>query len=80
MTRDEIETTVMSVFSIILKQDFDAGTAITRDDTACWDSLKHMEIFFSLEDELGIEFSDEELSALDSVSKIIDCAEAKHAT
>lgn len=79
MDRIQIEQTVLAVLSTILKRPFSDSTDITRQSTANWDSLKHIEIMFALEDELGTEFSEEELVSLDSVSKIVDAVSAKHA-
>lgn len=79
MDRIQIEQTVLAVLTAILKRPFSDSTDITRQSTANWDSLKHIEIMFALEDELGTEFSEEELVSLDSVSKIVDAVSAKHA-
>lgn len=79
MDRIQIEQTVLAVLTTILKRPFSDSTDITRQSTANWDSLKHIEIMFALEDELGTEFSEEELVSLDSVSKIVDAVSAKHA-
>lgn len=79
MDRIQIEQTVLAVLTTILKRPFSDSTDITRQGTANWDSLKHIEIMFALEDELGTEFSEEELVSLDSVSKIVDAVSAKHA-
>ena len=79
MDRIQIEQTVLAVLTTILKRPFSDSTDITRQSTANWDSLKHIEIMFALEEELGTEFSEEELVSLDSVSKIVDAVSAKHA-
>lgn len=79
MERVQIEQTVLTVLTAILKQPFRAGADITRQNTPSWDSLKHIEIMFALEDELGTEFSEDELATLDSVVKIVDALLNKHA-
>lgn len=79
MDRIQIEQTVLAVLTAILKRPFSDSTDITRQSTANWDSLKHIEIMFALEEELGTEFSEEELVSLDSMSKIVDAVSAKHA-
>ncbi|NND00943.1 MAG: acyl carrier protein [Gammaproteobacteria bacterium] len=80
MNSEQIESIVRSVLSIVLQTSFTAGSAVTRDNTPSWDSLKHMEIFFALEDELGVEFTEAELATLDSVAKIVESVEKKHAS
>jgi acyl carrier protein len=77
MQRADIEANVVAVLSAILRQPVDAGA--TRATVAQWDSLKHIEIVFALEEELGIQFSETELTELDSVLRIVDAALAHHA-
>lgn len=79
MNRNQVEQIVLIVLTTILKQPLEAGAEITRSNTPNWDSLKHIEIMFALEDKLCTEFSEEELSLLDSVTKIVDAALAKYA-
>ena len=79
MDRNQIEQTVLTVLATVLKSPIHDSADITRQNTASWDSLKHIEIMFALEDELGAEFSEEELVMLDSVTKIVDAILGKHA-
>ncbi|BCS55001.1 acyl carrier protein [Geobacter sp. SVR] len=79
MQRNQIEQAVLNVLEAFLKCQLKLGDEISRQNTADWDSLKHMEIMFALEEELGVEFSEEELAKLDSAVKIVDAVLAKHA-
>jgi acyl carrier protein len=79
MDRSRVEQTAVTVLKTLLKHPFDGSADMTRQNTASWDSLKHIEIMFALEDELGVEFSEEELAKLDSVNKIVDAVMVKHA-
>lgn len=72
MDRIQIEQTVLAVLVTMLKQKFDSSSDITRKHVANWDSLKHIEIMFALEDELGVVFSEEELADLDGFQKIVE--------
>jgi len=78
MDRHQIETVVLAVLASMLKREVDLNTS--RDNTPQWDSLKHIEIIFAVEDELHIEFSEEEMATLDSVANIVDLAITSHAT
>ena len=80
MNSIQIEKTVLAVLSIVLKQPYDFGDDVSRQNTPNWDSLKHIEILFALEDELGVEFSEDELASLDSVQRIVKVVEQKNAT
>ena len=78
MDRQALETVLLTVLTTVLKCEVNAETS--RKNTPQWDSLKHIEVIFALEDALGWEFSEEELADLDSVSNILDRALTHHAT
>lgn len=77
MDRHQIETVVLAVLASMLKREVDLNSS--RHNTPQWDSLKHIEIIFAVEDELDIEFSEEEMATLDSVAKIVALAITSHA-
>jgi len=72
-----VESVVLEIFSTVLKRKVDTGDS--RSTLSEWDSLKHIEIVFSIEDELNIQLNEEEISQLDSVKKIIEIASLKYA-
>ena len=80
MSPDPIETTVFKVLSVLLNKELSVGDEVNNRNTEGWDSLKHVEIMFALEEELNVEFSEEELGQLDSAAKIINAVRAKHAS
>jgi acyl carrier protein len=77
MDRQQIEARVLAVLVAVLK--CEAVPDSSRKNTPRWDSLKHIEIIFAIEDELGIQFSEEEMVTLDSVGKIVNLAMTRHA-
>lgn len=79
MTREEVGRLVFDVLSTVLKKKIDRDLDITRQNTEEWDSLKHMEIMFALEDSIGIEFTEDELVNLDSFEKIVEVILSRHA-
>jgi acyl carrier protein len=80
MQRSEITRTVVEVLGAVLKRALDASQDHQRGQIPGWDSLKHVEIIFAVEDALSVEFAEEELAGLDSVNRIVDAVVAKHAT
>lgn len=78
MNQQQIEATVIKAISLILKSEI--GATSTRSNTENWDSLKHIEIIFSIEDELGIQFSEQDLPLLDGVQSIVRKAMEKCGT
>jgi len=77
MDHCEIETIVLTVLAAALK--CEVAPDSSRRNIPKWDSLKHIEIIFAVEDELDIQFSEEELARLDSVASITDLALTRHA-
>jgi acyl carrier protein len=77
MDRPQVEAVVLAVLAAVLKCEVNLNSS--RHNTPHWDSLKHIEIIFAVEDELGLEFSEEEMSTLNSVAKIVNLALAPHA-
>ena len=72
MDRQEIEEKVLAVLTSIFKCEVNLDSS--RKNIQEWDSLKHIEIIFSIEDELGIQFSEDELAILDNITEIVDVA------
>ena len=78
MERGEAEDRVCSVLATIInlpRESLPAGAS--RDNVEAWDSLKHMYLMLALEEELGIEFSDTEVSDLGDVASLADAVVAK---
>ena len=44
----------------------------SRQGTPEWNSLKHMEIIFAIEEEFEIQYSEEEMIAIASIGDIVD--------
>lgn len=77
MDRQLIETLVLKVLAAVLKCPVNSESA--RDNTPQWDSLKQIEILFAVEDELGLQFSEQELAEMNSVNRIVEVALSRHA-
>jgi acyl carrier protein len=56
----------------------DISPDISRTNLPAWDSLKHMNLMLALEDEFGIEFSDKEISDLNSLHLLVDTLRTKY--
>ncbi len=58
----------------------DDGMFVTRDtarrDVADWDSVAHVKLVLSLEEEFGIRFSEDEVSSIQTVGQLLDAVEA----
>lgn len=77
---EPLEEKVVAILATILKRPLDAEAEIMRESTEGWDSLKHVELLFALEDEFGVEFDEQEQSEIDGVARIVSLLRAKHAS
>jgi acyl carrier protein len=79
MNRSEIQTTVAELLSITLGRPVAQNESISRDSEITWDSLKHVQLVLMLEEEFGIQFSEEEMPALSGSEAIVRAVEEKNA-
>lgn len=63
---DENKGTLFEIFTLVLKKDFGNQTVIERETTENWDSLKHLELVFAVEDAFDIHLSEEQIVKIKS--------------
>lgn len=76
----KLSSAVRDIFCAVLNDDFLDVDVIYRDETARWDSLKHVELIFALEDEFDVQFTEVELEKLSSEAEVVAKIEGTHAT
>jgi acyl carrier protein len=70
--------TFFSIFSTILNVDRGSLTPdSSRDSLEEWDSIKHMHVMLALEEQFNIEFSDDEIANLVSLSDLMQAMTRK---
>lgn len=72
MRHAETASRVREVFQDVLGRNISADEDIARANEPKWDSLKHIELMFALEEKFGIAFSEEDLENLASLSAIVN--------
>jgi acyl carrier protein len=77
MTRQEIEATVRGVLEEAFDRPIVPGEEVSQRTEAAWNSVKHIDIIFMLEEALGITFAEEEMTALVSLQGIVDRVSAR---
>jgi acyl carrier protein len=77
MGNEKTEKELLRILSFVLNKPVNEG--ISRQNEPAWDSLKHVEILFSVEDSFGITFLREELSSLNSAAAIVEAVD-RHAS
>jgi acyl carrier protein len=69
--------TVLDALRVVLKTEVNADISVHN--TPQWDSLRHIEVIFAVEDATGVQFDEAELSELNSVARLVAAIEAKRA-
>ena len=75
MQKSDLKSMVREILEIALKLDPTEVPDINRQAIASWDSLKHVEIIFLLEDKFHIQFDEDEMATMNSLSKITERVE-----
>ena len=70
MNREEVEIRALKILEIVLK--CSPRKITSRENTPAWDSLKHIEVIFAIEDEFAVRFTEEDLSKANSLESIVD--------
>ncbi len=73
--RDEIERDLVEICSAVLEHPVDATASRATD--AAWDSLRHMQVIFAVEEKYDNSFTEEEIFRLDSIGKLADHLEQR---
>lgn len=64
-----------SIVSALLGVEIDASRNLQRAEIAAWDSLKHVELVFALEDEYQVRIPEHLFAQLDSLDAIVAVVE-----
>jgi putative acyl carrier protein len=67
-----MEEQIVLILSQLLERKINVGEEVSANTEANWDSMKHIEIIMTLEEEFGISFAPEDIPQLKSLSKIIE--------
>lgn len=78
MEPDSVTSEVRKVVGLVLGRTVD-NDDVRRENEPKWDSLKHMEIIFAIEDALDVKFQEEELPGLNSIHAIVQAVRQQHA-
>lgn len=78
MENNEIKERIRKTLVLILKhENFEMVDGLTAADVDGWDSLTHMEIISSLEDDFNIKFKLRELNKLKDMKSLVDLIDSK---
>ena len=77
MNNLETKQRLAEVFALVFGRPIPAEA--TRKDVPEWDSLKHMQLVFEVEEQFGLQFSEEEIPRLDSMGRFSELIEQRNA-
>lgn len=67
-----IERTIIEIVAAVLRLDEqDVTPDLSRDRLDSWDSANHITLILSIEDELGVRFTEHEIPELNTVADLI---------
>ena len=73
-----MEEKVYSIVSKIMKEPNEKITDNTSPETLeNWDSLNHIKLILSIEEEMRVQFNDDEITSITSVGKLLDILKMK---
>jgi acyl carrier protein len=67
-----VEERIRGIMALVLKRPVGAGENVTRETEPRWDSLRHVELIFSIEDEFGVMFEEDELAELTNLHALVE--------
>ena len=62
----------VDILSVLLGIEIKENSDVSMQNCEAWDSMKHIEIITTIEDELGVSFEIEDIPNLTSVALILD--------
>lgn len=78
MERAEILSRVTNIMRDVFEEDDLVATEETSsDDVAEWDSTNHVRLMVAVEQEFGVSFETNEITAPDNVGELVDLIQAK---
>lgn len=72
---EDTSRTARDIVSQTLNRPIGNDERLSRGQAPEWDSLKHVQIMFSLEDAFDVRFDEGELRSLDSIDTIVNAIE-----
>lgn len=67
-----MEKQIVQILSQLFEKEIKIGDDFSADKEELWDSMKHIEIIMTLEEEFDISFDPKDIPQLKSLSKIIE--------
>jgi acyl carrier protein len=70
--RADVEQRVQDIVALVLQVSTATASTAARDVTAEWDSLKHVELMFTVEQAFDVEFTGKEMADAQSTDALVE--------
>ena len=77
MNTQDIESEVSRLLGLVLRRPIGDSKTISRATEPAWDSLKHVEIVFLLEDHFQLRFTEQDLEGIQDGAGLVRLVERK---
>jgi len=67
----EVENKVAGILSVLLKEEIGPGDNASMDTAQLWDSMMHIQVIMTMEEELDVSFDPEDIPKLTSMQKLV---------
>jgi acyl carrier protein len=74
---DSIKKNLILIMQELLNTNITEEDNLKRKDTSSWDSLKHLELIFSIEEEFDVRFTAEEVAKMNDLNTIVQMIKDK---
>ena len=69
---DAVEERIREIMCVVFDREVAPGETVAYGIEPAWDSLRHVELIFSIEDEFGVRFEEAELARLTNLHALVD--------
>lgn len=70
--REAVEGRIRDIMAVVFEREVAPGEPVAFGSEPAWDSLRHVELIFSIEDEFGIRFEEPQLTELTSLEALTE--------
>jgi acyl carrier protein len=70
--RDSVDERIRDIMGVVFEREVAPGETVAFGTEPAWDSLRHVELIFSIEDEFEIRFDEAELADLTSLHALTE--------
>lgn len=77
---EEIDRLIAETLTVVLGRSVEKGKTVVRKTESNWDSLKHIEIIFVMEEAFHIQFTEEDMQQIENSDDLKKLVVKKHAT